>query len=269
MSNHNHNYRDPSFNEEQTAGYALLVQVEASSFSYAIVEGNKLLLLEENVSLLANTAEDHPLLSASYEKRFIGLPQNGFTFVPLSLFREDLAGDFARFLDVQENERVFSQPLDAENQVVFKAGKHAVDAVKSQFDVNDIVFAAKGWIKATSALKPANADVYLNIGDDQVELLNFHDGKLRFYNAFEFKNPDELVYFTMFVIEELGLHPQGAVLHISGDIDSNDENFDRLCKFFNKVELNGLETADLPAHIPAHHALKLTSLALCGSSGAH
>jgi len=262
MSNHNHNYRDSSFSAEQTAGYTLLVQVAASSFSYAIVEGNKLLLLEENVSLLANTADDHPLLSATYEKRLIGLPQSGFSFVPVSLFREDLVSDFARFLDVQENECVFSQPLDAENQVVFKTGKHAVDVVKSQFDVNDIVFSAKGWIKATAALKPTNPDVYLNIGDDQVELLNFHDGKLRFYNTFEFKNPDELAYFTMFVTEELNLHPQGAVLHVSGDIDSNDENFDRLSRFFNKVELNGLETTDLPGYIPAHHVLKLTSLAI-------
>jgi Protein of unknown function (DUF3822) len=271
MSSHNHNYRDPFFDAEQTAGYSLLVQVGASSFSYAVVGENKLLLLEDNVSLgeLANTTDDHTFLSAHYKKRIISLPQSGFTFVPVSLFREDLAADFARFLDVQENERVFSQPLDADNQVVFKADKVIVDAIKAKFYADDIVFAAKGWIKATAALKPSSPDVYLNINNDQVELLNFHDNKLRFYNVFEFKNPDELVYFTMFVVEELELHPQNAVLHIGGDINSNDENFNRLARFFNKVELNGLETTDLPAYIPAHQVLNLTALALCGSSGAY
>ncbi len=271
MSNRNHHYRDPDFNAAQSGRYTLLVQIGASSFSYAVVDQHKLLVLEENVSIdeLNNPAEEHSILSADYKQRIIGLPQNGFTFVPVSLFKPELAGDFARFLDVKEDEKIFSQPLDKDNQVIYKVGELTANTIAEKFDVENTVFGAKGWIKLIAANKPDNHHLNLNIGNDQVELLNFRDGKLRFYNSFEFKTADELAYFGMFITEELQLHPKNITVVLSGDINADDENTSRLAKFFGKVELNTLKTIDLPEEIASHTVLTLTALSLCGSSEAH
>jgi len=266
MSNHNHHYRDTDFNPEQSADYTLLVQVGPDSFSYAVTGQNKLLVLEENISLgeLTEPTEEHNHLSTNYKQRIIGLPNNGFTFIPDSLFRPDHVADFARFLDVKAGEKVFSQPLDADNQVIYKVDEKLAD----KFSVNNVVFAAKGWIMATAANNPAKENLYLNIDNDKVELLNFRESKLRFYNGFEFKNEDELVYFTSLVTEELQLQTQNITLILSGDVEHGDKNSNRLIEFFQHVQLTELKVLDLPEEIASHTVLTLTALSLCGSSEA-
>jgi hypothetical protein len=109
----------------------------------------------------------------------------------------------------------------------------------------------------------------LNISGDKVEILNFTDGRLRFYNEFEFENEDELVYFTSFVAGELQLAPEAITVILSGEIEEADKNYNRLGEFFNKVELNGTTIVEMPAKFTSHSSLALTALSLCGSSGAH
>ncbi len=257
MSNHrNHFYSDADLNPAHTADYTLLLKIGTNSFSYAVTDQNKLLFLKQDVDLaeLEAPSDDNKLLRSHYKDQVIGLPQNGFTFIPVSLFKPDKVADLARFLDVKPNEKVFSQPLDAENQVIYKVDERVVHLVSEKFDLKKVVFSAKGWIKSVSASSPENHQLFVNIDNNQVELLNFMDGNLRFYNSFEFMTPDELVYFTMFITEELKLKPLNTTLILSGDVTPDDENFSRLAQFFNIHEFDG------------HAVLTLTALSLCGSS---
>eukprot|EP01037_Dinobryon_pediforme_P015783 gene15783-15940_t len=164
---------------------------------------------------------EHPkllidVLTAPYRKIIIGLPSSGFTLVPKTLFSEEHASDFARFLDVKETEKVFAQTLDNENVIVFKTDENLVSAVK-RYDLQNVVHTADGWIKAVAR------------------------SKLRFYNSFEFKNPDELVYFTTFVTGELNLLAAATTLVISGDISYGDQNLTRLTDFYPRIEINGIK----------------------------
>jgi hypothetical protein len=268
MSNQNYHYRNPDFNAEQTDGCTLLMQTGMATFSYAIISQNKVQVLEENISLseLIEPSEEHNVLFGNFQRRVIGLLQSGFTLVPYSLFKPERVADFARFLDVKFNDKVFSQPLDAKNQVLYKVNSVIVDKIEEKFDLNDVVFPAKGWINALAATHPSDRDLYLNISHGKAELLSFKEGSLRFYNTFEFQAADELVYFALLVADELKLHPQGTMLVLSGDIIKGDENTSRLSKFFGKTELSNIKTVQLPGEIAPHHVLTLTALSLCGSS---
>ena len=270
MSHRNHPFNNPDLNTAQTADYTLLVQIGFNSFSYAVAGNNRLLVLKENINLteLAQPSESNHMLLFNYKQCIVGLPHNGFTFVPISLFNPDKVVDFARFLDVKTNEKVFSQVLDAENQVIFKADESLVDLIAEKFGLKNAVFSPMGWIRLIAKNYPSNHRLYLNIDEDRVELLNFNDSKLRFYNSFEFKNADELVYFTMLVVGELGLQPQEATLVLSGDVSLEDENGAHLAKFFSGIELSYVNSLDLSEQIAAHDILTLTALSLCGSSEA-
>jgi hypothetical protein len=268
MSNLNHHYRSDDFSPEQTSGYTLLVQLGENTFSYAVTGQNKLLVLEGEVSYELSEPMDE-LLSSQFKERIIGVPNNGFTFIPAQLYNSDKAADFSRFLDVKSTDKVFSQPLDNANQVIYKADESIVATIADKFDVKDAVFSGKGWIVAIAGNNPSDLDLYLNIKNEKVEVLNFQDGKLRFYNDFEFQNEDELVYFTSFVVEALQLPPLAVTLILSGDVSLDDLNGSRLAEFFNKVELNSLKTTDLPGQFEPHSLLSLTALQLCGSSEAH
>lgn len=267
MSKHNQYYRDTDFTPGQSAGYTLLLQTDHESFSYAVVGQNKLLAFEEGLRLdeLTKPSEGNELLSGGYRQRIVGLPQDGFTLVPASIYKPELIADFARFLDVKPYEKVFSQALDAANQVIYKLNENLA-ALTGTFEIKDIVFAATGWIAAIAADAPSPKTLYLNIGTERVEILNFAEGKLRFYNCFEFKNADELVYFASLVADELQLPQNGTKLIISGDSENGDPNSRRLAEFFDKVEFNQLKPVEIPAQITSHTVLSLTALSLCGSS---
>lgn len=260
----NNNYTDNSFNLYQAYSYTLLLQVESTSFSYAVVNDNHLLVSAQNCDLqeLLQPRALNDLLSATYKKALIGMPASALTLIPNSLFKEERISGFARFLDVKDNEKVFAQPLDGVNSIVYKTDESLVSTIQ-KFGLQNTVHAAKGWIKAIAKTNPPNSNLYIEVGKDKVHFLYFSLNVLRFYNAFEFKGEDELAYFTTFVTEELNLKAQNITLVISGDVTAGDKNLTRLAYFFPKIELNSLKVMELPGQVQPHKILSLSALSLC------
>lgn len=270
MNKRNHSNNSTDLNTDQSAGYTLLVKIGLTSFSYAVAGHGRLLALKENLSLteLSQSTDGNNMLFSEYKKRVVSVPYTGFMLVPASLFNPEKTADFARFLDVKPHEKVFSQPLDAHNQVIFKTEAALVELLDEKFGAGSIVFAPKGWIKLTAAHTPADHQLYLNVDGSRVQLLNFKDGRLRFYNSFEFQTADELAYFAMLVTNELQLSPQEVTVVLSGSIGPGDSNGYSLARFFGKVELNTVSALILPEQTASHEILTLTALSLCGSSEA-
>ncbi|MDB5131424.1 MAG: hypothetical protein JWR02_1173 [Mucilaginibacter sp.] len=265
-NNHN-NYHDNNFNLNEAPGYTLLLQVGAASFDYAIVHENRLLVYVQNTSIdeLVNPKHLKSLLSANYKKVVIGLPAVGLTLIPNSLYSDERAAAYARFLDVGENEKALVQPLDNENKIIYKTSAATVSAVE-KFGLQNAVYAAKGWVKTVADSDPANENLYLELGNEKVHFLYFLSGKLQFYNTFEFKNPDELAYFAALVCEELHLSAQDTTLILSGNVSAGDAQVSRLKDFYPKVELNNLRVVELPGQVAPHKILSLAALSLCESS---
>jgi len=270
MDDHNNNYTDNSFNLYQAYSYTLLLQVGTSSFSYAVIYQNRLLVSAQNCDLdeLVNPRQLSDLLTATYKNVIIGMPAAALTLVPKSLFAEDHIADFARFLDVKETEKVFAQKLNDQNMIIYKTAGALVSAVE-KFNLQNTVYKAQGWIKAIEKSNPPNNNLYLEVEKDSVHILYFSTDSLRFYNVFEFKNEEDLAYFTTFVTEELKLKPQYITLVVSGQVDNDDKNMKRLADFYPKIELSSLKVLELPGQIADHKFLALAALSLCGSSAAH
>jgi len=267
MSNHIYNYRDPNLSLYQVnSNYSLLLQIYPDTFSYAIVYQNKLVAWAEDceIQLLTQPDDAHELLTFNYKKVAAGVHPTGFTLIPNALFSEDKIADFGRYLDVKPNEKVLAQPLDDDNYIVFKIDSK-VAASAEKFGTDNIVFINKGWIQAIADNLQDN-NLYLNIDKTQVDILYFANNKIRFYNSFEFTNPDELAYYITLVAQELQLQPGKLILQISGDCNVDDKNLSRLANFFNGVEENALEVIQHPSTTYTHQILALGALSLCVSS---
>lgn len=268
MADQVYNYRDPNTGIYQVNDqYILLLQVYPESVSYAVVYQNKLIACCDNCDhkILIEPGQTHEFLNYEYKNIVVALPSTGFTLVPNALYNADRVADIARFLDVKLREKVFAQPLDDENHIVFKANEELIKKVE-KFDLQNIAYISKGWIKAIEANNPQSYNLYLNFDKQQVEMAFFRNGKLRFYNTFSFHNPDELVYYTGLVAKELQLEQRTTNLVVSGDINSDDKNTTRLAEFFNGIEINQLKLIELPAEAHSHQLLSLTALSLCVSS---
>lgn len=267
MSEHNYKYTDEVLDLNEAANYNLLLQVDLHSFSYAITSDSKLLSCAENCALgeLSDPQELKEIFTAKYKQVITGLSATGFTLVPETLFDNEYAANIARLLDINETNRVFAQPFDKKNTIVYKVDE-ALNAVGGAFDSELIVHRAKGWIAAIANNYPTSTDLFLNIDNGVVEILNFNYNRLRFYNSFAYKNHEELAYFCAFVAEELKLKPADLTLVLSGDVNTGDKSFIYLTEFFGKVRLNDARVLILPGQVIPHKILSLAALLLCASS---
>ncbi|MBB5394622.1 DUF3822 family protein [Mucilaginibacter sp. AK015] len=267
MSEHIHHYTSDDLSLTQAHSYTLLLQVDENRFSYAVIDGKQLLDWAENhpVDELRDPKQLRDILTANYKQVVTGLHGTGFTLLPSSLFDTERVADAARLLDVSDDEEVSAEVLDNQNIIVYKINEALTRATKD-LDNQKTVYSNAGWIKAIADARPADADIYLDMGNGMVSILNFKDTRLRFYNTFKFNNHEELAYFCALVCSELAIKPEDARLIISGDINDTDGYFTYLQGFFGEVTLNALQVLNLPQNIPSHKILALAALSLCALS---
>jgi len=268
MSNNIYNYRDSNLNLYQVnSNYTLLLHICTTSFSYAIVYQNKLMAWAKDceMELLADPGEEHELLGYNYKNVVVGLHSGGFTLIPSVLFSDDKIADFGRYLDIKKDDKVLAQTLDDENYIVYKVSEKIEHAAEI-YEPTSSVFENKGWINAIANTNLPAQNIYININSVRADILYFANGKVRFYNRFEFNSPDELAYYAVYVARELKLEPNSLTLVVSGDIGITDKNAARLADFFNSVEQNETTVLTLPAEVKSHQILALSALSLCVSS---
>ncbi|WP_345950731.1 DUF3822 family protein [Mucilaginibacter sp. PAMB04274] len=262
-----YHYIDPGFSHTQVGNYTLLLLLNAQSFELAVMHGQKLMVWRKAAPLaeITQPGEVQEVLSFSFHDIITGINTPYFTLVPQTLFEKDQVTEVARYLDVQATDTVFAQVLDANNQVVFKT-QEALTLAAGKFDLQKVTFGSAGWILAIEANMPSNYSLYVNLHATTFDIAYFRHGKLHLYNTFEFTHEDELAYYNAFVCQQLKLDMSLTTVILSGEIMAGDNRYHNiLSNFFKTVELNTISVAELPASLPNHQLLALTSLSLCAS----
>jgi hypothetical protein len=261
MSEYSFTYKTDGFSLAKAHDSTLYIKACKAEFSILIVEEGRVLAWKAKCAL-ADLAEDEDLgdiLTAPFKKIVVGITPDALTLVPTALFAEENTLDYARFLDVKTEDRVFASQLDTENQVICKIDHNITDALASRFSLTDTVPAYRGWLAAIAKSGPGNHHIYIDINCGQLTLANFNEGKLRFYNSFVVTDVNDILYYSLFAVEQLQLQADYTSLIVSGNCPASD--FDQLNQFFKVVKYNDLKIVDVPMGVPAHQILALASLA--------
>ena len=252
------NPTDTGFNLDNAAGYTLLAQAGGSTLWYAVTHNSQMLATGQVAD-----DENNELYSARFKQVVVGLKPVAYTLIPEAVYQDDQLDKLALLLDVKDNESVLVQQLDAENRVLYKIDAETA-ALAKNFGFENTVFGLKGWVKAVAGSNPADDTLYADINGHTVSVLYYHYGKLRFLNTFDFYTPDELVYYTVLVAEQLKMQPKKMHICLSGAVDADDDNAARLADFFEAVETTNLHILQTPADTAPHSVLQLAALSLCG-----
>ncbi len=269
MSEINYTFRHIDFNLIQAYYYTLVLQVSSKSFTYAVFYDDRLMALAVDCDLkqLADPTDMVDEIFANFKDIVIGIDADAFTLIPVELYQQERVTEYARFLDVKPDERVFAQQLDTDNFVVYKISNYVITAIE-KFGYSPCVYSGKGWINAIADKLASNKAIYINIEDKQAEMLHFNDGKIRLYNKFGFTTTDDLAYSVSLVFRETGIDQKDVQLSLSGMSPQIEEYLSRLTEFFPHTETNTLKIAELPAELNSGKLLKLSALLLCVSSEA-
>ena len=90
------------------------------------------------------------------------------------------------------------------------------------------------------ATKSNNANVYLHVNSTMIEISVVENEQLQLFNIFEYHSKEDFIYYVLFVFEQLKLDVETTIIHLSGNIDKNDELFNLIYTYVRHVEFEKL-----------------------------
>lgn len=191
--------------------------------------------------LFANVFREHPELKHSYDEIVIIHSNNLSTFVPTALFDEEFLGSYLQY-----------------NTKVFETDFFAFDALPN-YEMNNVYipyvnmnnffidqYGSFDYKHANSILVPQllniskNSDerkMFVHLSESHFEIVVVQNKKLLLYNSFDYKTPEDFIYFVLFTAEQLQLNPEQFKLELLGSITANDAFYQIAYKYIRNVSL--------------------------------
>lgn len=243
----------------------LLVELNENSVNYAIVnpKNNSLKAIGCSKGSVNEIRED--FLKHNFSNILISTITESFTFVPEVHYNDVLEHTFISLLQADaQSEEVFSNFLDHQNiRNIYALNSTLIENLNKVFSNAKIFTQINPFFEG--CVLENNAEVNLNIKDGHFELLILNHKELVYYNIFEFKNNDEILYFLLLTLQQKEITTSAIAL--SGSIDESSELYLKLKNCFSSIQFNKLNTAleinsDFE-NVNLHQYFSLLGLHLC------
>lgn len=230
----------------------LSIQVSLSGLSFCILdtENNTITFLKTfsfnkklNPNLVLDKLQHYFNTEAELKETFnevIVIHKNELsTLVPKALFNKDNLADYLKF-----NNKILSTDFITFDEIKLN---DSINVYVPYININNYLYDVFGEftykhfssILIEEVLKAEkNADkpkMYVNICNEYFEVVVVENGKLKFYNTFEYYTKEDFIYYILFTAEQLGLNPESLELIFTGNIDSKDELYAVAYKYIRFV----------------------------------
>jgi len=213
-------------------------------------------------------------LKKSFRKIFIAVEHPKSTLVPKTLFEDEEKAVWLTFNHpVAEYELCRKDELPSAAALMLYAVPENILSVLTTAFPEATIFNASGQLISTllSATRETARDgvLYTHVKGAWVELVYLEEGRLKYFNNFSYQTREDLAYYVIFVIEQLGLNPDTTVLVLLGDIERESDHFELLYRYIRNIRLIDnsimLDPGQITTGIPFHIYFNLINLARCGS----
>ena len=166
------------------------------------------------------------------------------TLVPKTLYDENNKADYLKF-----NTKILKTDFIADEDI---AVNDSVNLYIPYININNYIFETFGEFiyKHSSTIlidtvlqkssQNSNAVMYLHVNSSMIEVSVLENGQLQLFNVFEYYSKEDFIYYVLFVFEQLKLDVETITVHLSGNIDKNDELYDLLYTYVRHVEFEKL-----------------------------
>ena len=162
------------------------------------------------------------------------------SIVPKNLFEEKLSLDYLKF-----NSKLLKDDYPA-NDIIEEIG--AVNVYLPYVNVNNYVIEKFGSFNyyhySTILIKKLikhnssrDLALYANIELNNFQVLILKNRKLIYYNNFDIKEKEDILYFILFVMEQNKIDCNNDKLLLLGDIRKESDTYKLLKKFINNIEI--------------------------------
>lgn len=257
---------DRIFNEASCDKYYLSVRIRPDGLFYSIFDPAEVKYIGFESVLLAGASEiyryisEHPFLTRKFSKKACIFPGPGYTIIPSALFIEGKEEEYYNFTHQKSVQEVISVCglISDEAKMIYASDIASSQIIKDHFNDAHQYPAAAAFID-TIILKyktSRTSGIFINIYEENFDLLILEEGKLKYCNNFNFKSEEDLVYYTIFVIDQLNINAETIDVRLSGAISEKSPINKLLRKYIRSVELFNYESDvrlsyalnDIPLH---------------------
>ena len=184
---------------------------------------------------------NHPDLMYDYDEIVVLHDNSLNTFVPKALFDEDFLASY-----LQYNTKVFETDFFTFDTI----GNYDINNVYVPFmDANNFLIDRYGTfeyknshsILVTKLLDASkNIDekqVYVHVKDTHFEIVVVRNQKLLLFNSFEYKTPEDFLYYLLFTLEQLQLNPEVVTVLALGKINTHNPCYKLAYKYIRNLSL--------------------------------
>ncbi|TSA30125.1 MAG: DUF3822 family protein [Bacteroidetes bacterium] len=283
---------DALFKETELEDYYLSVQIGEKSFSYCILDSktNKYIGIgelrmpvtkgpgEQEIRLpfdafFSRVMEALPILRKRFKSCKVIWEGRKSTLVPEPLFEEREQQKILAFnVQLESQEKIFNDRMAELHIVNVYAVPEKVNSLLTRtFAVDQLPHLISVLISSIyrnykrQLIRPK---IFMNIREFYFDLVVMDQFKLYYANMFDFHTAEDLIYFTIFVMEQLGFSQEQAEIVLMGKITRNTPLFNLLFKYIRKIDFARRSTdheyGSVFHEIPPHAYFPLLNLNQCG-----
>lgn len=215
--------------------------------------------------------EEDDLLRQDFGITRLMFTSRQFLLVPEQLYKEEEVPLLFRKAFKDPGETIITNPLPPLNARLLAAmDGNAQEALPEAFSKAYLYHEGGSFITGLQQQYEKRAQNFLcvNVENQYMEIAFLLNGKLQFYNRFDFENPGQFIYFPLFVCKQTGLDPAEVNLLLAGVIDETSGHYQELRNYFRHIDF-----CELPGNfkyskrfydLPQHYFYSLINLELCG-----
>ncbi|MDZ4204858.1 MAG: DUF3822 family protein [Bacteroidales bacterium] len=253
-------YYDSSLNHSYSEDYILSIRILPDGFSFAVLNKstNKYIALESYtythksrrgqvfvsasyLSWLNKILGKQPLLHQHFSEIVILVGDTPFTLIPPALFSAANQEIYLRFNHpVANHEKIFSDILDTPELVItYSMPVLLSDWISSCFPGAKRFHITRSLIRSIYTRfkgEKSHDRVFVNIRTSSFDLVVLRKVQIYYCNTFHYEAPSDLLYYLLFVFEQLHLDTDALLLTLLGDADPNSEMYELLSKYVQSID---------------------------------
>lgn len=243
---------DKTFDQEQSNLYHLSIQISLDGFSFAILDipkGKYTVLKSHNFFLkrprllfsnVRDFVDQDEYLNLKFKSVEIIYSSEDFTLVPQAFFHNSVSDKFFGFNHAAEKGYSIEKTLltKAEAWCIFAIPDNLKEFLNLKYPKANIRHNLFSLIE--KALKenknfPERKQVHINFFRTYFELVVLSGSKLLLCNQFNYSCENDVIYYVLYVFDQLKLAPDSSELILHGDFKQSDPIYQMLKNYIKKT----------------------------------
>ncbi len=282
MSKVNQDIIEFGFSKKATAQYDINILVGTTSLYYMVSDAQHQVLAlrsyhydtRRDFSLRNGIQEiffEDELLHAPFRSAKVAFSSRHFTLVPNDFFNANCLPNYLNAIAHLNNEEIVDyddiKDMDFKNVYSLEEAFTTIidGALPNITTFHSLSVLIQGFRVVAGVL--SGKQIFMNVRDNQIQILFFEAKSLIFVNSYYFKTSEDVIYYLLMVYEQFELDPQQIPLSIAGFLTMDSEIYRLIYRYIGHISFIGapayLRFGNQFAGVLPHFYFDLFSLYLC------